>query len=243
METSLLDRRVLLHEQVRDWLVAEIAAGRLKPGDQVPTEVELTLKFGVSRTTVRQALQDLVTAGLINRQPGRGSYVSHPRIEQELVRLTGFVEDMQSLGLKATARPVLIETIPADDIVAKRLGLRTGDVVTHIQRVRLANDEPISFDDTFLPGPIGEEIAREDLTADPIFWLLEEKYGVRLGEADYAIEATTAPPLVARNLGIGVDAPILLIERTTYASDGRPIDFERLHYIGERMRYRVRLRR
>lgn len=243
MDTTRLEHRVLLHEQVRDWVLAEFATGRLKPGDQVPTEVELTRKFGVSRTTVRQALQELVNAGLVNRQPGRGSYVSQPRMEQELLRLTGFVEDMRALGFEATARPVVIETLPADEIVARQLGLEAGDVVTHIQRVRLANNEPISFDDTFLPKDLGDRIAQENLAADPIFSLLEEKYGVSLGEADYVVEASSASSMIAKHLNVRVGAPILLIERTTYASDGRPVDFERLYYRGERVRYRMRLRR
>lgn len=240
---SLLDPPVPLHFQIRQHFLNQIVDGTLKPGDQLPPETELMRQFGVSRITVRQALGRLAAAGVIYRRSGLGTFVAHPRIEQELKRLTGFVEDMEALGLRATDKVVRITRVAAEADVASHLRLEVGTPVTYLERIRLANEQPLSFDVTYLPEDIGERVAREDLEANPVFSLLENKYGIKLGEADYVIEASLASRAVAKHLGVRTGTPILLIERTTYSGSGRPIDFEKLHYRGDRLRYRMKLTR
>lgn len=234
---------VPLHFRVREHILGLITSRELKPGDQVPTEVELMRRFKVSRITVRQALGHLTAAGLLYRRSGLGTFVAQPRIEQELKQLTGFVEDMEALQLRAAAKVVKIARPHADAEVAHQLQLKVGAPVVYLERVRLANEEPLSFDTTYLPADIGEAIAQEDLEANPVFSLLEDKYGIKLGEAEYRIEAALATRAVARHLRIRVGAPVLLIERTTSSAEGRPIDYEKLYYRGDRIRYRMKLRR
>lgn len=236
-------RTAILHAQIRDALTASIAAGEPPPGSRLPTESELMARYGVSRTTVRHALADMTAAGLIVRHAGRGTFVAEPVIEQELRRLTGFVEDMEAIGMEASARVVSLAPVAADPHVARRLRLAAGEPVLRIERVRLANGQPISFDETYLVADIGRSIAEENLTLDPIFALMEQKYGVALGEAEYLVHAATAGRRVAGLLDLRPGAPIFLIERTTFSADGRAIDFERLHYRGDRVRYRMRLSR
>ncbi|HEV2122437.1 MAG TPA: GntR family transcriptional regulator [Chloroflexota bacterium] len=236
-------RRVPLYAQILEALRREILDGVLQPGDQMPTEPELMERFGVSRITVRQALAELVHQGLLYRRSGKGTFVTHPKIEQELYALTGFVEDMVALGMKASARVVSVERVPADATVARQLEMAVGSMVMRLERVRLGNEEPLSFDVTFLPPALGERVAREDLSVHPIFALLEDKYGIPLGYADYRIHATSADRTVARHLEISRGAPVLLIERMTYGESGTPLDYERLYYRGDRVSYRMRLSR
>ena len=200
-------------------------------------------RFDVSRTTVRRALQDLQAAGMVIRRPGKGTYVSEPHLIHELNRLTGFVEDMQALNQPARAVVVKIETVTASAEVATHLACSVADAVVHIQRVRLASNSPVSFDDTWLPSDIGDRIATENLEVDPIFSLLEQKYGISIGEADFVIRAMTADRRIAGYLGIPKGTAIFAIRRTTYSTSGRPIDFEKLHYRGDRVSYRMRLKR
>jgi GntR family transcriptional regulator len=200
-------------------------------------------RFGVSRTTVREAVNELVRTGLVRRRSGSGTFVAQRPIEQELKRLTGFVEDMRALQLKPTAEVVTRREVQADDVVADRLALSPGETVMLIERVRLANGEPLSFDVTYLPLEIGRRLAKENLVVYPIFELLEAKYGIALGEADYRIEAANASARIARHLKLKRNDALLLIERTTYAAAGMPVDYERLHYRGDRVRYRLRLNR
>ena len=235
---------VPMHSVVRTELLTQIRSGRLHPGDQVPTEPQLMATFGVSRTTVRRALRDLETMGLIDRQPGRGSFVSEPKVEPKLDRLTGFVEDMEALGLHASALVELIESGPADAEVSQQLQVAPGETVVHIERVRLANGTPISFDDSYFPADLGSSIAAENLEDEPFYSILEGKYGIALAGADYVLSATTADERVARLLAIAVGAPVLRLERTSRAApDRRPILFEHLHFAGARISYRLTLDR
>lgn len=235
---------VPMHSVVRAELLGEISSGRLRPGDQVPTEPQLIDRFQVSRTTVRRALRDLETMGLIDRQPGRGSFVKEPRVEPRLDRLTGFVEDMEALGLSASASVELIERVPADAEVGKHLQLDPGEFVVHIQRVRLANGTPISFDDSYFPQELGSRMARENLEAEPFYSILEGKYGIGLAGADYVVSATVADERVARLLDLPVAAPVLHVKRTSHAGpDRQPILFEHLHFAGARISYRLTLDR
>lgn len=240
LQTSV-DPRLPLYHRVRDAMHDEIRQRR--PGERLPTEVELMERFGVSRTTVRAAVTELAQAGLLTRRSGSGTFVAEPPIEQELTRLTGFVEDMRALNLRPHARVVTAKPVRASQLVAERLDIARGSEVMLIERVRLANDEPISFDITYLPIEIGLRVVQENLAVYPIFELLESKYGIALGEADYAVEAAAAPRRIANLLGIRSNDAILLINRTTFAKSGEAIDFEQLHYRGDRVRYRLRLMR
>lgn len=245
-EEAMLSRQfdVPLHSVVRAELLGQISSGRLRPGDQVPTELQLIDQFQVSRTTVRRALRDLETMGLIDRQPGRGSFLKEPRMEPRLDRLTGFVEDMEALGLSASASVERIERVPAGAEVSKQLQLDPGEIVVHIQRVRLANGTPISFDDSYFPKELGSRIALENLEAEPFYSILEGKYGIALAGADYVVSATVADRRVAQLLDIPVDSPVLRVERTSRAGpDRQPIIFEHLHFAGARISYRLTLDR
>jgi GntR family transcriptional regulator len=235
------DPRLPLYQIIRDALLDEIRAG--KPGDQLPTEPVLMARFDVSRTTVRGAIEELVHAGLVTRKSGSGTYIAHPPLEQELTRLTGFVEDMAALNRQADARVITTRRVRASAVVAERLSLAPGEHVMLIERVRLADGEALSFDVTYLPLEIGARVAEENLAVYPIFELLEDKYGIALGEAEYVMEASTASRRVAQLLDVRTNDPILLIVRTTYAATGAPIDYEQLHYRGDRVRYRLLLKR
>src|SRR5215469_6184395 len=134
---------VPLYAQLESILAAEIAAGRFPPGDQLPKEEELVERYAVSRTTVRQTIQNLVRRGLIEIRRGKGTFVLEPKITQELTELSGFVEDMHSLGRHASAQLLGKETVPAEESVARHLAIKSGTPVVHIQRVRLADNSPL----------------------------------------------------------------------------------------------------
>ena len=143
-----------LYAEIEEAIATDIARGEYRPGDQLPTEDELLQRFQVSRITVRRAIQNLVSRGLLEIRRGVGTFVLSPQIKAELTKLTGFVEDMNAAGRKATARVVSQGVIAASARVAERLQLTKGTKVMQIKRVRLADDMPISFDETYLPSPL-----------------------------------------------------------------------------------------
>jgi GntR family transcriptional regulator len=232
-----------LRYQLLEALRTQITQQTFKAGQQLPTEKALMETYRVSRHTVREAVRDLIGEGLVRVERGRGTFVVPPRIEQELTSLTGFVEDMLLLGRRPDARVLGVSKVEASAGVAAKLGLSEGDQVVRIERIRLGDDQPISFDLTFLPAALGEKIVREDLRIYPIFSLLEDQVGIVLDKAEYYLEARAADRKVARALEVATGSPLLVIERTVFDLDHRPVDYELLHYRGDRLRYLVRLDR
>ncbi|HLI56861.1 MAG TPA: GntR family transcriptional regulator, partial [Actinomycetota bacterium] len=180
---------------------------------------------------------------LIERKRGKGSWVLEPTIDQQLVGLTGFVEDMLSHGLEPKARVVSTEVMAADIIAARQLRIAEGSKVVRIERLRLAGRRPILFDVSTLPFEIGQRVVTEDLRSRPIFEILEGDLGIALNEADYHIRAVAAEKRIGTHLRVRQGAPLLMIERTTYSKDGTPVDFENLYYRADRMTFSLRLTR
>lgn len=226
-----------LYARVEAELEADIDSGQLPRGGQLPPEDALMQRFGVSRPTVRQAIQRLVQRGLVEIRRGKGTFVSQPKLTQPLTALTGFVEDMIAAGRAPSARLVDKTIVAATEAVAKHLALPKGARVARIRRVRLADDAPVSFDETYLPLPLGEKIMSDDLEAEPIFALLEGKYGVPLTEAEYGLEAIAAPARIASAIGVPAGSPIFLVERTSFSTKRKPVDYEKLYYRGDQIRF------
>ena len=232
-----------LYAQVENVIMERISDGSLPAGSRLPSEDSLVQEYAVSRTTIRAAIQSLVQRGLVEIRRGKGAFVTHPKMTQELTELTGFVEDMQALGRQPTAKVLDRQIVAANQLVARRLALPQGAPVVRIQRVRLADRMPLSFDETYLPKELGEKVMSDNLNTEPIFSLLEQKYHTPLVEAEYQLEAVSADATVAKALRIGVGSAIFLIERTSYSVGHRPVDYEKLHYRGDRIRFVTRLAR
>jgi GntR family transcriptional regulator len=232
-----------LYAKVEETIAAEIADGEYGPGEQLPSEDELLQRFEVSRITIRRAIQNLVRRGLLEIRRGRGTFVLGPRIEADLTKLSGFVEDMNAAGRKTSARVLSQGVVSATARIAERLQLGRGARVMRIERVRLADGLPVSFDQTYLPLALGLKIVSNDLRMHPIFTLLEEEYGVPLLEADYALEAVAASKVVAEALAVTAGTPIFQIERTSRTADYEPIDYEVLSYRGDLVRFVTKLYR
>lgn len=233
---------VPMHVQIRETLRHRILDGSYPPLSQMPSESQMMEGFAVSRITVRQALGDLQKEGLIFKVAGKGSFVAKPKAFQSLSRLQGFGEAMGKSGYETFSQVISVKRVAASDIVARRLQLRPGAPVVEIQRLRFLNREPISVDQSYFPTEIGERLGQEDLPTRDIFVILENDYGLQLSHADVQIEAISADEGLARQLRIDEAAPLLRIERLTYAGD-RPVDFEYLYYRGDAFQYRLRIER
>lgn len=237
------DSAVPLHAQLEEALSQRIREGELRQGNRLPSEDELIARYSVSRTTVRTAIQSLIGKGLVQIRRGKGTFVTEPVITQELTALTGFVEDMHAVGKKPSAQLIDRRMVAASETVARQLAVQRGASVARIQRVRLADGSPLSFDETYLPQELGVRVMADDLETQPIFDLLEQKYSTPLLEAEYRLAAVASHGTVARALGLVAGSPIFLIERTTYSDAHRPVDYERLYYRGDHIRFVTRLAR
>ena len=183
-----------LYFQIEQDLTSLIASGTLAPGSQLPSEEELVQRYGVSRTTVRKAVQELGRLGLIEIRRGRGTFVRTEKITQEFTELTGFVEDMVAIGLQPSAKVLGTAPTEANETVARQLRVPIGTAVMQIRRVRMADELAISLDETYLPMDLGRKVVENDLDVYPIFSLLEGKYDTPLLEADYRLEGNLGRP-------------------------------------------------
>jgi GntR family transcriptional regulator len=232
-----------LHEQISAWLREEMASGRLPPESQLPSEHELCDRFGVSRVTVRRALQTLDADGLIYRRPGLGSFVCDKRLAQGLVRLTDFAQDLSRAGVEATSRVLGQSTEPCPAAVAALLGLEPGAPVVRLDRLRLGDGEAMALDRTWIPPYYAQLLEGQDLTRETLYRVLEREYGIPALSGRYRITASSADSETARQLEVEAGEALLVIERTTRTVGDKAIYFQRRFYRSDRMAYELELSR
>lgn len=228
------DSKIPYYHQLYEILRGQIVRGELRPGAMLPTETELLETYRVSRSTVRQALDTLVKAGLIYRQRGRGTFVAHPTIEQALSRIISFTEDMQRRGMAPHTEVLSSGLVPATDEIAARLSMPPGEELAHLERLRLADDEPMSVEESFLVHRYCPGILDDDYSKKPLRQALEERFSIRLVYARQTIRAVNAPRDLAQKLGVRMHAALLSIERVSYTAQNIPVEFIRFFHRGDR---------
>lgn len=231
------------HEQLSDWLRSKIEEGTYEVDDQLPSEHQLSERFGVSRITVRRALQTIENEGLIYRRQGLGSFVRDRRTRQGLVRLTDFAQDMAQAGLEASSEVLhhAQETVSPD--VAAPLDLDAEATVVRLDRLRLGNDTPIAVDRTWLPLFYAQLLEGHDLHRETIYGILEDDYEIPILRGRYRITAVNAPPSIAEPLNVPGGRALLLIERLSLTQGDKPVYFQRRYYRSDRVAYDLELER
>jgi GntR family transcriptional regulator len=234
---------VPLYHQLKLVLQRDIEQGIYKPGGRLPSEPELIRQYGVSRITVRQALDELEAEGRVMRRHGKGTYVAELRIEQELVRLTDFEEDMQQAGQNPSSRMLAFVHEAAGPAIAKALGIASGTEVVRVDRLRLAEGRPIAYDTTWLPLRFGDLLAGMDLTQETIYHILETRYAIPVLSGAFYITAAEATAPQAGHLGVAPGSALLVIQRISYTTGDVPVYIQERYYRPDRVQYRVMLRR
>jgi GntR family transcriptional regulator len=182
---------------------------------------------------VRQVLDRLVNEGLIYRQRGRGSFVAHPTVEQALVRIISFTDDMHQRGFKPGTEVLSSGLVPAPADIARRLEIEPGEELAHLKRLRLAEGEPMSVEESFLVHRHCPGVLDGDYATNPLREALVG-YGIRWLHARQTIRAILAPKDLARVLSIEPLAALLFIERVSYSQQHVPVEFLRIYYRGDR---------
>jgi GntR family transcriptional regulator len=212
----------------------------LPAGSGMPTERELCERFAVSRATVRQALDRLEAEQRIYRHQGKGTFVARPKIDQPL-ELTSHTEHVRARGMDPASRLVGVTRVAAAPELAGMLGLQPGGEVLQIERVRLADGEPLAIELLNLDARRFDGVAGALGESQSLYELLRARYGVELSSAEETIEAVAAPEREADLLGIPSGAPVLLLCRQTFDASGDPVEYVRSHYRADRFRFRTRL--
>jgi GntR family transcriptional regulator len=212
----------------------------LPAGAPIQTERELCARYGVSRTTVRQALQELVHEGHLYRVQGKGTFVAPPKLVQTL-QLHGHTDEMEAQGLRPGSRLISAADVPAPPEVVAFFGLAAGAPVHRIVRLRLVDDEPIAIQTVFLDAARFGDVGRGLAESVSLYQLLRDRYSVQLAGGEETIESTVAGRDEAALLETKVGSPLLLLSRRSWEADGRPIEHAESLYRGDRYRVVVRL--
>jgi len=229
MDYSSLDKHSSeqLFLQIRRMVLRAIRVQELLPRQRVPSVNELSKNLGVSRMTVRLALQALIEEGWLFTVPGKGTFVAErPHIEQNLQTLKGWTEEIRSQGMHPTTRLISVDTLAADRTMARYLKIEVGESVTRIVRVRYADDFPLSVEKAHLVlarfPDIGQIIQR---TQTSLYSVLRNTYGLNPTRAVQFIEAGEADQAVAGLLELMPGSPVLISERITYAAGEDPLEY------------------
>lgn len=219
----------LKYLQVRNYL-RDLVEHELEPGQPVPSERELTARFGVARMTVRQAVDALVVEGLLERVQGRGTFVAKPKIDLQ-VRLTGYTEEMRRRGMQPSSRTLSAEVEPADDVVAQALEMAPGEPVIHLHRQRLADGEPMAVGHVWLAERLAPGLL-ETGVPNSLYAELRAR-GVDLDWGEDAVDAVSVSAADAELLGVAPGAPGLRIVRRAFADD-TAVEYSRTLYRADR---------
>lgn len=223
-----------LYVQIKEDILEQIKSGQLSPDSVVPSEWELAQKYGVSRMTSRAALRELTQEGYLYRVQGKGTFVAKPKIEQRLTRLTGFTEDMRKRGMRPGGRVLRLELVPTPMLAAKALQIAPGQSVVLLERLRMAEGEPMALETCYLHFDRAQELLEEDFEDRSLYNLLTERYDVMSTRAEQQIEAALCSQRERQALGLSAGAPVLRNKRVTFDQKGRPFEYVESVYRGDR---------
>jgi GntR family transcriptional regulator len=232
-----------LYRWLADTLRSDITTGIYQPGDALPTELELMRRHDLSSTTVRRAVHDLVREGWIYRQAGKGTFVKRSKLGERLTRLTSFAEEMQGRNLTPGFRLVRAENVVPPPEAARALKLASHEKAFLIERIQLADGEPIAVAEGYWAPDVGALLSQQDLTKVHLYPTLEHVLYVPLVEADESISADVADAEKARLLGVTRHSPLLVRRRSTYSTAMRPLEHTITYYRADRYEYQIRLAR
>lgn len=228
-----------LYQQLFDLMRSEIE-DRLDEGDQLESEREICAKYQVSRTTVRQALEKLENEGYIEKIHGKGNFVAHRLISQDLARFYSFSEEMRKLGKVPSSRLTSFEIVEAEENLSHSLGIAEHELAFKLIRVRFADDTPMMYESTFLPFERFEGLKPESLSTRSLYDVLREDFAVHISNGEEVLRPILINRVESMYLDVPVGSPGLKITRTT-REGGRVIEYTRSIARGDKFQYRVYL--
>lgn len=232
---------VPFYHQLKLLLRSMIEAGELLPGDLLPGEFRLCEQYDVSRTVVRQALAALEFDGLVDRQKGRGTFVTESKTGQGLVQsLSGQYEDLAARGLHLRSEVRRLELIPATPVVSAQMQLNVGEPVVLLERLRLVHDEPWVLAMTYLPADILPALRTANLRNGSLYAAMDD-LGIRPSRGRRTVEARRAGQTVADHLGLRRSSPVLLLTSVGLDRAGHPVEYFEAFHRGDRSRFEVSL--
>lgn len=229
-----------LYFQLKELIVAAIKDGTYKKDSPIPTEKEFSEIFGISRTTVRQAITELVKEGWLYRVKSKGTFVSTPKINQDFIsKLVTFQEEMDTSGKKAKTEVLELKVIPAKDYIANQLQLEVNAPVVYLHRRRFADEEPIVTVETYLSYADCSFVMEHDLINQSLYDIMSEKEETEVHCVKRRVEAVEATASDSKYLGIKKGKPVQLFSSQGYNVYGKPVEYSVARYRADRNSFEV----
>jgi GntR family transcriptional regulator len=232
----MLDKKspIPLYYQLVEAIRDRIRAGGLTPGAQLPPERELGEQYGISRMTVRQALQYLISEGVLVARQGSGTFVAEPKLTFDLRHALGFTDEMMRRGADAASQVLEQSVVTPPESVAARLALPTDGRATRIVRLRLAAGVPLVLETVYVPTSLFPGLERENLTQHSLYRLMRDVHGVNPAGAHQTLASVPANEYEGHLLGVQPGTPMILVKGVTVDQDDQPIECFKAIYRGDR---------
>ncbi|MFP3511900.1 GntR family transcriptional regulator [Peribacillus sp. SIMBA_075] len=231
-----------IYFQIEEQIKRQIENGEFQAHDALPSEREYAEQFGISRMTVRQAINNLVNDGYLYRQKGRGTFVADKKLEQQLNGLTSFTEDMKARGLNPSSKLLSFEIIPANKKIASELHISLHAPVYEIKRIRLADDVPMALETVYMSANLIKGLTEEIINLS-LYQYVENYIKLKIDYASQTLESAIASELEVTHLAIPKDSPILFIQRNTFLIDGTPLEYVKSAYRADRYKFTITISR
>lgn len=231
-----------LYQQIKALITQSLQSGEWKPGELIPSEVELASRFKVSQGTVRKAIDELAAENLVVRRQGKGTFVATHHEARAQFRFLRLMPDVGE-PRQADSRFLEVKRLRAPAELARQLDLKSGDSVIFIKRVQSFDGAPTIVEELWLPGAIFRGLTAERLVEykGPMYGLFETEFGTRMIRASEKIRAVVADKSAAELLKIEVNTPLLSVERISYTYGDRPVEVRRGLYLTDRHHYQNEL--
>jgi len=234
---------VPLYYQIQQLLIRQIHSGIFKPGQPIPSLQEIAARLGVSQMTARQAIRAICDLGLMYSRQGKGTFVSGMKHERNFRQVLSFTEEMKGRGLMPGSRVLSFRVQAGNREVTTALGLRPSQRIFRLRRVRVSDGLPMGIECSCLPHQICPDLLNTFDPSASLYQELAEHYGIRMEVTDEVVEVGKATAEEAKLLKVSPSSPVFLFTRTSYGQNGKPLEYVKSTYRGDRYRIVQRLTR
>lgn len=238
LKTIDKESRIALYYQLMDIIIEKIETGELKENDQLPSERELCELYGISRATVRQAIEELEKEGYIYKHHGKGTFVSPKKFKQDLLKFYSFTEEMKKLGKVPSSKVLDFKIEPCNEKVAEKMNIKAGEKVYKFTRLRLADGQPMILETSYIPFNRFPGIERSDLEKEALYDIFTKRFNATFTKAEESFQPVLTREHEAHLLQYFKGSPSMMIERKTYERE-QIIEYTVGIARGDRFNYRV----
>jgi GntR family transcriptional regulator len=226
-----------LHFKVKESIIQMIKKGEYKPHSQLPTEAEFCKTFGVSRTTVRTALQQLAVEGYVYKKQGKGTFVSDSKVTQVLTTtIYNFTDQLTNQGKRPNTKVLSLLVIESDEFLSELFSIHKGDPVNRLERIRYANDEPLQYMISYLPWRKTPGLNAKECEKS-LYRLLESQFHLKIKKTNEILELSLADEDIAKKLEVKVGSPCFSLITYAYLSDGSLIEYSKTIFRGDKTNF------